>query len=61
MPKSSTNAAVNADHRHSDGDLHGHERDTEQQECAQSRTDDRENDRESQAAATENTITDKRQ
>ncbi len=51
----------NADHHHRDGDLQSLERDTEQQECARSRTDDRENDRGSQAAAAENTLTDKRQ
>lgn len=51
----------NADQRHRDGDLQGFEKDTQQQECAQARTNDGENDRRQQAAAAENAPTDERQ
>ena len=51
----------NADHRDSDGDLQGLERDTEQQECAQARIDDGENDRGEQAGAAKNSPTDEQQ
>jgi hypothetical protein len=47
-----------ANHRHRGGDLQGLERDTEPQQCAQSRTDDREGDRGQQSAAAENAPSD---
>src|SRR5580658_639474 len=50
-----------ADHRHGNSDLQGLERDIEQQECAQARTDDSESDRRQQAAATEKALPDERQ
>jgi hypothetical protein len=51
----------NANHRHRAGGLQGLERDSEQQQCDQSRTDDREDDRGQQSAAAENVPTDERQ
>ena len=50
----------NADHRNSDCDLESLERHTEQQECAQARTDDRKSDRGQQAVAVEGALANER-